>query len=323
MPEGYTHIRTARQAAVLADYVPVVPKAFEAGANGPDILFCYQAWKPARRRAVDLPGLGGRMHDECTGAFLMELVRRAKTPAQRDYALGFLCHYAADCAVHPYVVMITEKGQLYGRKGGHGYFEIALDSYLHKEDGKGGAVPSAHACPHLVGAPLAQVGVQLQGAIQAVFGMEVSREALADIFHHTYWVRRLFNSRFKIKRGLFWLVEPLFGGRGAITGHVSPARLKGTGPRDKRPLPDSWTHPFTQETVQASVFQLLEQGARVGSGYILAARGYWQGKLTDEQLAQVVGSRSYLSGLEDPASRAKNAAELPSAKKMEKPEKRC
>ena len=64
MPEGYTHIRTARQAAVLADYVPVVPKAFEAGANGPDILFCYQAWKPARRRAVDLPGLGGRMHDE-------------------------------------------------------------------------------------------------------------------------------------------------------------------------------------------------------------------------------------------------------------------
>ena len=318
MPEGYTHIRTARQAAALAEYTPAVPKAFAAGANGPDILFCYQAWKPARRRTFDLPGLGGRMHDECTGAFLLELVRRAVTPAQRDYALGFLCHYAVDCSVHPYVVMITRKGQLYGRKGGHGYFEIALDSFLHTEDGKGGAIPSAHACPHLVGGALAQVGAQLQGAIETVFGLPVSREALADTFHHTYWIRKLFISRLRIKRGLFWLVEPLFGGRGAITGHVSPARLKGAGPRDKRLLPDTWTHPFTGQTVEASVFRLLEQGARVGSGYIQVALGYWQGRLTEAQLVLALGSYSYLSGLEDPRSRAKNAAELEEEKKEEK-----
>ena len=302
MPEGYTHIRAARQAAALADYIPVCPAAFEAGANGPDIFFCYQAWKPARRRSIDLPALGGRLHDENTGAFLLELVERAAAPAQRDYALGFLCHYAADCAVHPYVVMITQKGQLYGRPGGHGYFEIALDSFLHREDGKGGAIPSRDACPHLVGAPLAQVGAQLQGALAGAFGLEVSREALADTFHHTYWVRKLFISRLRIKRGLFWLVEPLFGGRGAITGHVSPARLKGAGPRDRRPLPVEWEHPFTGERREASVFQLLEQGARTGAGYILAARGYWQGRLTREQLARVLGSASYLSGLEDERS---------------------
>ena len=48
----------------------------------------------------------------------------------------------------------------------------------------------------------------------------------------------------------FWLVEPLFGGRGFITGHVSPRQL------DKR-LPDDWTDPFTGEHHDGGLFALL------------------------------------------------------------------
>ena len=88
-------------------------------------------WKSKAKRRYDLPALGDRMHEEATGAFLCSLVRHVKTGAQIEYALGFLSHYAADTVLHPYVVAMCQSGQPYAGKGGHGYFEIALDSTLH------------------------------------------------------------------------------------------------------------------------------------------------------------------------------------------------
>ena len=128
MPEGYTHVRTAQHAAELAGYTPASPQAFATGANGPDILFVYQLWKPKARRTPDLPTLGNIMHRDKTGAFVLDLVQNAATPAQKDYALGFLTHYAADSTVHPYVYACMAQGAPYHCHGGHGYFEIALDS---------------------------------------------------------------------------------------------------------------------------------------------------------------------------------------------------
>ena len=101
MPEGYTHIRTARAAARLAGITPADGAAFDCGANGPDMLFCYRVWRKSARRGEDLPKIGDLLHDENTGALLQSLLENAKTPAQQSYALGFLCHYAADCALHP------------------------------------------------------------------------------------------------------------------------------------------------------------------------------------------------------------------------------
>ena len=96
-------------------------------------------------------------------------------------------------------------------------------------------------------AALAEVGALLQKSLREAFGVTVSREALADTFWHTRALRRMFISRFRIKYALFWLVEPAFGGRGAVTGHITPARLAGTGKHPKGSLPCPWIHPFTGE----------------------------------------------------------------------------
>ena len=73
MPEGYTHVRTARKAAETIHYKIQCPAAFAAGANGPDSFFCFEIWKKRAKRRYDLPGLGNRMHEEKTGAFLREV----------------------------------------------------------------------------------------------------------------------------------------------------------------------------------------------------------------------------------------------------------
>ena len=60
MPEGYTHLRCAWRAARAQKLTADLHReAFFAGANGPDMLFCYQVWKPAKKRAYPLPDLGG------------------------------------------------------------------------------------------------------------------------------------------------------------------------------------------------------------------------------------------------------------------------
>ena len=301
MPEGYTHVRTARKAADALHYKIQCDAAFRAGANGPDILFCYEIWKPARKRHYDLPALGSRMHEDRTGAFLRSLCSHVRTRAQIEYALGFLSHYAADTVMHPFVCAMSAEGQPYGGRGGHGYLEIALDSTLHAEDTGDAAVPAAEVSPLPTGVQMGDVVTLLHRCLLETYGEDVPAEYLSDALYHLYRLRGLFVSRRGVRRALFRLAEPLFGGRGVITGHVSPACL--------RDLPDRWIDPFTGREHTGGVFALLPQAQARSETYMSAALQYWMGAITAQQFARVIGSMSYSQGRETERSRAPAAQE--------------
>ena len=120
-------------------------------------------------------------------------------------------------------------------------------------------------------------------------------EYLADAFWHTYRLRGLFPSKHGLRRVFFWLVEPLFGGRGFITGHVSPRQL------DKR-LPDDWTDPFTGEQHGGGLFALLPKAVFRSEQFMGAALLYWMNRLTPAEFAEKLGSMSYLQGIATPES---------------------
>ena len=300
MPEGYTHVRTALHAATLAEYTPGSLAAFATGANGPDILFAYQLWRKKENRTPDLPTLGNIMHREKTGDFLLYLVQNAATPAQKDYALGFLTHYAADSTVHPYVYACMAQGAPYHCRGGHGYFEIALDSYLHQKDYGTARVAVEHANPRLTGAARAESLTLLQSAVQKVYGREVPLLALADGFEMMRGVRVVTPSRtpLHLRRALFWLVEPLVGERGFITGHCSPARLKGLSEKEKVKLPNPWQDHFSGAVHEEDLAALLTRTEETAAAYLRAAIGFWQGKVTKAQLTRILGNKSYITGQE-------------------------
>ena len=291
MPEGYTHVRTARKAAAAIHYKVRHPAAFAAGANGPDVFFSFEVWKrPARRRA-DLPALGERMHAEATGAFLQSLLRHVKTGAQVEYALGFLSHYAADTLLHPYVAAVCQPGMPYAGKGGHGYFEIALDSTLHAEDTGVSLVPADDCCPLLTGQDLAEVAALLRAALYETYGLQVSAECLADAFYYFHRVRRLFTSRHGVRRAAFYVAETFFGGRGFLTGHVSPRALA-------LDLPDDWTDPATGEQRHGGAFALLKQAEKCSALYMTGALQHWMGVLPQSDMVRLLGSRDYGTGTE-------------------------
>ena len=261
----------------------------------PDSFFCFEIWKKRAKRRYDLPGLGNRMHEEKTGAFLRSLCANVKTRPQVEYTLGFLSHYAADTVVHPFICAMCAPGQPYAGKGGHGYLEIALDSTLHAEDTGSALVPVDDVSPLPTGEELADITALLHTCLLETYGEDIPVEYLADAFWHTYRLRGLFPCKHGVRRVFFWLVEPLFGGRGFITGHVSPRQL------DKR-LPDDWTDPFTGEHHDGGLFALLPKAVFRSEQFMGAALLYWMNRLPPAEFAEKLGSMSYLQGIATPES---------------------
>lgn len=303
MPEGYTHVRTAHRAAKGVHYRIQYPAAFAAGANGPDSLFCFEVWKSAAKRRYDLPGLGNRMHEENTGAFLQSLVKRVSTRPQVEYALGFLAHYGTDTVMHPYVCALCQPGMPYAGPGGHGYFEIALDSTLHAEDTGSATVPAEDTSPRMHGEELADVTTLLAHCLSDAYGLDIPIEYLADAFEDIYRLRSIFPSRYGVKKALFTLVEPMFGGRGFITGHVSPRHLV-------KDLPDQWTDPFTGEQRRGNAFALLREAEKRSGIFMAGALEYWMRGITGEEFFGLLGSMSYTEGRPTPQSDPALAARL-------------
>ncbi|MGI5893487.1 MAG: zinc dependent phospholipase C family protein [Candidatus Merdivicinus sp.] len=90
----------------------IYPEAFRWGFQGPDPLFFRQHWKEGGRYHK----LGNRMHrehiDEMFDAMANHIRRQSGTKKEvlLAYFYGFLCHYALDSEIHPYVYALQKKG---------------------------------------------------------------------------------------------------------------------------------------------------------------------------------------------------------------------
>lgn len=288
MPDAYAHLRTARHAAALAGITPSVLPAFLAGANGPDPLFVYRFWDA--HPAVDLPTLGQRMHHERAGAFLRALARRAQTPAQRSYAAGFVLHNTLDSLAHPYVALLTQKGGVYDFPQGHCYYEAALDTALWRLDSGHGLPPLSQSAPVLMTSDLAQVACLLQGAIAEVYDEQIPVLALLDCFSHFSLARWFFRSPLGGKKLIAHLIDTALRRKSFSHSHMLPARLR-------RDLPSRWVDPYSGTAHRGGIRHILARAENMGAVRLRALESYWRGNLSEDDLASMLGSASYDTGL--------------------------
>ena len=79
--------------------------AFLLGNQGPDPLF-YLVLSPSMKQFF---GLGSTMHHDAPSKLIaalkesLQVLEEHELPVGRAYALGFLCHYSLDRAMHPLV----------------------------------------------------------------------------------------------------------------------------------------------------------------------------------------------------------------------------
>lgn len=192
-------------------------------------------------------------------------------------------------------------------KGGHGYFEIALDSTLHAEDTGVSEVPADDSSPVPVGQDLAEIAALLHQCILEVYGQDISVEALADSFI-TPTACAAFSPAATACGGRSigcWSCF-LAGRQGSITGHVSPAHLKLN-------LPEDGLTPPPGEERHGGAFALLKDAQHRCELFMTAALGHWMGKLDEEILEKTLGSMSYITGTETEQSKSQQAPDAEQA----------
>ncbi|HEX6923658.1 MAG TPA: zinc dependent phospholipase C family protein [Bacillales bacterium] len=109
MPNVWTHIYFGEDVADKSSYsVPSedVKSYFRLGAQGPDPFFYHNFWPWKKEKKV--AEIGGKIHRDSCGAFLMEMIRHGFRKSSdfylQAYILGFLTHHILDRNAHPYII---------------------------------------------------------------------------------------------------------------------------------------------------------------------------------------------------------------------------
>ncbi len=135
MPAFYTHERAARDIYALLPPAQqnriANPSLYLIGSQGGDFGFFYPF-------AFGERNLGGFLHKDRAYPVFFHMAEYCKTREDAlSYCLGYVAHYAADTAFHPYVYAAAAQ-----RGGGYFYhaaLERAIDGYFRKQDRQEGA----------------------------------------------------------------------------------------------------------------------------------------------------------------------------------------
>lgn len=133
MPSSITHALIAEEAAKrlpeqLQTVISAVPEAYFLGAQGPDVFFF------AKKANKQEGNLGKYLHRnavyELFCAFLdaIPTLGEEERRAAQAYCLGYVTHYCADVAFHPFVYRYLEQNNLHKRE--HQRMENDWDVYF-------------------------------------------------------------------------------------------------------------------------------------------------------------------------------------------------
>lgn len=291
MPDNYTHKYNGRQALKLAGYTPRNYEAFIWGCNGPDPLYSFKMYEAHRKD--HMYKLADRMHREKTGLFLQHLFRFAQTNAQKDYCLGFLCHYSLDSIMHPYVNYITTAyASPFNRENGHCWFESALDSRISlMETGSRAADPKEY-CPEMKKMYLDQIITLFQKAVEATYPDEKhDRNEYQQSFNDFKKVKQWLYSPTENKIVLARAIELALGmDKGFIACRLQPC---------KEEISDVavWRNNAMGFFCTATVDELLAKADQASADSINVGLEFFHGKTTAGDLLEDIGNKSYLTGV--------------------------
>lgn len=291
MPDNFAHQHNARVALEISGYTPRLIDCFIMGANGPDLLFYYQRYNPLRKYQLDK--LGKLMHREKTGLFLKNLFTMAATDAQKDYCLGFLCHYAMDSIIHPYVnYATTAYGAPFNIPGGHAFFESRLDSRIAYKT----AADLKHApllfCPVLKKSYVDQIAYLLKNAVDATYrGFDVPYSEYYQALRDFRFAKKFFYSGGKFKYAVSYIAEKFLGvPDGVMTGHMQPC---------DRPIPPTkfWYNKEAGLYSNENLRHLLARADQAAADNIKVGLEFFKGVYSADDLLEDIGNKSYVTGV--------------------------
>ena len=197
------------------------------------------------------------MHETKTGRFLMELAGRSRKKAVFSFLAGFLCHYAMDSTAHPWINQASEH-----RSDLHTALEHRLDNLELERQGRQRReiMRLFTRFPELP---------EVQEAMKTVYGWD--DHCFATAYRHMKWYH--------------WIIKDQHGWLHFLLHHI-PGGLSAISYQTKR-----------ADSIDTSPFPALqEEAVRMGIRLITAAWQYRMEQISEAELREAIGNRSYSGG---------------------------
>ena len=291
MPDPVVHVSFGREVfASLPEEVRnyIVSEPYHFALFGPDVWFLYKPLDHHESR-------GRRMHTTKPGLFLSSLLDRTRLsscPAEMfSYLAGFCCHYAFDSSTHPYIIHVTADQYVFPRS--HMSLEHALDAVVMRRDGCWGT--SHPVTDHYF--PRLQLPKAMQADLDAVYESVYGWQACWTNMNRACLRYRLCFRIMENPRGFAALLTRVTKKTALRSMMYSESFFHDRDPENEEHR--TWSHPFDSTIRSAESFpELREQARQFAVQLIVAAYRYLHyGEGTPESLAELIGDRSYLSGL--------------------------
>lgn len=247
----------------IADLCKRYPACFVWGLQGPDLLYFHSVFSGSEVNAA-----GRDMHHLYTGQLLSEFARTilAAPLACKDFLLayyyGFLCHYACDCALHPYVYFWQNEfcaiNADLNRSGAHAYVESCIDSALYEKCYHRPVTEftfkKAYALPQAQKNAIAWCYTTV---LHTLYQKDFTIASIEACFANGMRLQGLFYGDHRMIAKAVSRGERLVGLRGGGSGHF---KLSDMAPEWDclNSSHNSWKEPFTEDIRYDSVMQLLQ-----------------------------------------------------------------
>lgn len=294
MPAAYFHEQCALRALELlpqgdSDRIVAELPAYLIGSLGPDLLFFNGILPPFRSHKPNHTGVA--LHAQGGHIMAKELLRQGAQAGQaaRAWALGYLCHWASDAAVHPYI--LSRSGEF---PYAHGLLEMGADTQLYQLSAQG--VPRQMLSLEQIGAAQErQIAGFFCAALRAVLpGRAIGERRMRAIIADARRLHRVLYSPDGKRFGRFARLERMLGKPGLITCHMPPPTVEGD-PLNLARRP--WRDPAEPRTERReSMTDLLHSAAQVAASRMAAFMRHWQGEISAQQVYLTFDTRRMCDG---------------------------
>jgi len=274
---------------------------FMLGTQASDFFAAYHRmpWQ-SKKNAKLVQGCLGKMHNDRVNEsfrYIFEFARRQKDDVITAYVAGYICHWALDMSVHPYVFYSTGNSQESAGLS-HQLFETYIDYRVIKDnelDTEDYASYRLIANKEHADGKIAELYF---GVLHDVYGLNVTKKEITDSINDFRKVHKLLWDPQGKRYGFVERLENAFGLQGFGTTMMLPREYDSEmdAINDRKA---EWHNVADYEITSNETFYEMAKKA-IGEGITLLTLfdRYMKGDIEVEALLEDINDRSFFTGLD-------------------------
>jgi hypothetical protein len=301
MADVYMHAKLAKEIVDLQKQ-DLIKELVITGAQGPDPMYYGFFHHYGERYAF----FADRMHDTDTSLLFGTMFSYAKNHPSKEvysYFVGFLCHFALDVKIHPYVyhhVGQYDKSDptTHHTRGLHLKFERSIDAMLIEHD------LSIKAHRYVIQKetfPLKKIPKEIKDFYQSLMnerfkfpdGALMIENSVRSMYRVLKYIVR---DRTGLKKWSYKLLDKFFSEEDMYFSDLSMYHHT-TGFDFLNQEKHLWKHPVTNEEFDKTVFDLYQEALVFAKELIDYLDQYLEGKET-KSIVRIIQNRSFNSGVD-------------------------